>query len=85
VTEPAPRVVVVTVPGCHLCEMALRTVTDTCEPAAVSWAEQDLFSLDDDAVRRWRELVPVVLVDGDVVDALRVDPVRLRQALQLLP
>lgn len=83
-TQPTPRAVVVTVPGCHLCEDALQTVAGVCDGAGVSWAEQDLFGLDDDAVRRWRDLVPVVLVDDAVVDALRVDPARLRRALQLV-
>ena len=70
-----------TVPGCHLCADALRVVGEICEPLGASWTEQDLFALDDAAVARWRDLVPVVLADGEVVDTLRVDPARLRAAL----
>lgn len=80
-SDPPPRVVVVTVPGCHLCEDALGAVGAACDPAGVGWREQDLYALDDDAVRRWRDLVPVVLVDGRVVDTLQVDAGRVRSAL----
>jgi hypothetical protein len=75
------NVEVVTVPGCHLCADACRVVADACAAAGRSWAEVDLSDRADDDVRRWRDLVPVVLVDGVVVDTLRVDVDRLRDAL----
>lgn len=81
-TDPGARAVVVTVPGCHLCEAAIEAVAAVCEPVGVGWREQDLFGLDDDAVRRWRDLVPVVLVDDEVVDTLYVDRARLRAAIR---
>lgn len=76
------RLTLVTVPGCHLCEAARATVRTVCAETGDGWVEADLFGMTDDAVRRWRDLVPVVLVDDSVVDTLRVDADRLRQALR---
>lgn len=76
-----PVVTVVTVPGCHLCSDAIAVVSAVCGEAAASWREQDLWKLGEDDVRRWRDLVPVVLVDDEVVDTLRCDAVRLKAAL----
>jgi hypothetical protein len=76
-----PRVVVLVTAGCHLCEDACDVVATVCEAAAVSWAARDLASCDDATQRRWREFVPVVLVDGDVHDVFRVTAERLRAAI----
>jgi hypothetical protein len=78
-------VTVVTVPGCHLCADAVSTVAGVCAETGAGWAERDLFGMADDDVRRWRDLVPVVLVDGEVVETLRVDARRLRAALTAVP
>jgi hypothetical protein len=77
----APRVVVVTKAGCHLCEDAIAVVTDVCGSLAVEWAARDLATVDEPQRAQWTELIPVVLVDGEVHEVFRVDPVRLRQAL----
>ena len=79
----APRVTVVSRTGCHLCEAALRAVE-----AVPGVGEVAVLDVDGDlgpyAERRaeWSELVPDVLVDGRVHDVIRVDPARLRTALQ---
>jgi hypothetical protein len=76
------RVVVVVNPGCHLCEDAVAVVGRVCEELAVGWTSLDLTSVEDEVRRtEWRELVPVVLVDGAVHDIFRVDESRLRAAL----
>lgn len=77
----AAETVVVTVPGCHLCAEALAVVASVCAERGSPWREQDLFALDDEAVRRWRDWVPVVLVGDTVVDMLQVSAERLRTAL----
>lgn len=76
-----PRVEVLTVAGCHLCADAVSVVSALCESAGVSWVESDLFARPEDEVCRWRDLVPVVLVDGEVVETLRVDERRIRGLL----
>jgi hypothetical protein len=81
VTGGDPRVVVVVTAGCHLCDDACTVVSSVCESAGVGWAARDLSDLDEEARSRWREYVPVVLIDGEVHEIFRVDPERFSQAL----
>jgi glutaredoxin len=75
-----PRVVVLTRPGCHLCEDACRVVDRVAGDVGVRWREQDITG-DDELLAQWSEYIPVVLVDGDVHGWFRVDEARLRAAL----
>ena len=75
-----PRVVVYTKPGCHLCEDAVAVVAQVCDEDGVEWIGQDI-SDDRELMAQWAEYVPVILVDGDVHDLFRVQPQRLRAAL----
>jgi glutaredoxin len=68
-------------PGCHLCADARAVVDAVCGELGVSWAEVDI-TCDDDLHARYREQIPVTLVDGRQHDFWRVDPARLRAALQ---
>jgi hypothetical protein len=79
-TQPAPRIVVYSKPGCHLCEDACAVVARVASDVGVGWAAQDI-SGDDALMSRWGEYVPVILVDGDVHDWFRVREDRLRAAL----
>ncbi len=80
-SEPAPRVVVLVTPGCHLCADACAAVGAVCAELSIGWSSRELSELDEASQARWREYVPVVLVDGDVHDIFRVDADRLRAAL----
>ena len=74
------RVILVGKPGCHLCEDARAAVSLVCAEVGVSWTEVSI--LDDPVLAdRYAEQIPVVLVDGDIHDFWRVDPDRLRAAL----
>ena len=67
--------------GCHLCDEARVVVERECRLAGVPLVE---VSIDDDPelhARYW-DLVPVVEVDGERVEALRVDAARLRARLR---
>jgi glutaredoxin len=76
------RVAVVVNPGCHLCEDAVAVVKRVCAELGIAWRTVDLASVEDDARRtEWREMVPVILIDGAVHDIFRVDGHRLRAAL----
>jgi hypothetical protein len=77
----APRVVVVTKDGCHLCEDSLALVAEVCGSLAVDWAARDLATVAEPQRAQWTELIPVVLVDDEVHEVFRVDPARLRHAL----
>jgi hypothetical protein len=80
-TVGSPRVVVITRPGCHLCDDACEIVSAVCADAGLSWTTQDLEELEPADQARWREYIPVVLIDGRVHDVFRVEHDRLRTAL----
>jgi hypothetical protein len=74
------RVLLLGKPGCHLCEDARAVVERVCAESAATYAEIDILT-DPALADRWFEEIPVVAVDGAVLDVLGVDPVRLRAAL----
>jgi len=76
-----PRVVVLVRDGCHLCEQACTVVEQVCDELHVGWTTRDLDGLDEATRRQWTDYVPVVLIDDDVHDVLRVSAERLRAAL----
>lgn len=75
-----PRVVVLTRPGCHLCEDALATITSVCAETGNVWEERDITG-DIELTRRYTDQIPVTFVDGEQHDFWRVDADRLRAAL----
>lgn len=75
------RVVVLVTEGCHLCEDACAIVGSVCEQTGQRWLARDLADCDETTRARWREYVPVVLVDGEVHDIFRVTADRLHAAL----
>jgi hypothetical protein len=77
---PAPQVRLVGRAGCHLCDEARVVVERECRRAGAVLTE---VSVDDDPALHaaYWDRIPVVEVDGRVVDALRVDPERLRRVL----
>jgi len=79
---PDVVVTLLTKPGCHLCDDA-RTVVENVVAEVLGATLEELSILDDAALnaRYWDE-IPVVLVDGAVHTIWRVDPARLRTALQ---
>jgi hypothetical protein len=79
-TRSQPRVVVLTRPGCHLCEVAVGVVADVCAQTGDSWTERNI-DLDPELRRRFTDEVPVTFVDGAQHDFWRVDATRLRAAL----
>jgi len=75
-----PRIVVLTRPGCHLCETAVQTIAAVCAQTGDQWAERDITS-DAELTRRYTDQVPVTFVDGAQHDFWRVDAARLQAAL----
>ncbi len=82
--SPETRVLVLTRPGCHLCEVAVAVVDEVCRDAGVGWRSQDI-TTDPDLTQRYRDQIPVTFVDGRQHDYWRVDPARLRAALDRDP
>lgn len=66
--------------GCHLCEEAERVVAQVCTDVG---ADYEVVSIDDDPslADEYAEFIPVTFVDGARHDFYRVDPERLRAAL----
>ena len=81
------RLTLIGKPGCHLCDDArevVRAVMSEVESTDASRRiELDEVSiLDDDALRaQYAEEIPVLLIDGEVHNYWRIDPVRLKTAL----
>lgn len=79
-TEAPERVLLLTKPGCHLCDVAREVVDIVCAETGDAWVEQSI--LDDPALSdEYWEKIPVVIVDGTPTDFWRVNPERLREAL----
>jgi hypothetical protein len=79
--RPAPQVRLLGRPGCHLCDEAREVVRRECRRAGAVLTEVSI--LDDPALQAaYWDRIPVVEVDGEVVEALRVDPERLRRRLR---
>lgn len=78
---PDARVLVLSRPGCHLCEDAVAVVAAVCSDVGATWREQDV-SGDAALTREYGDQIPVTFVDGRQHDFWRVDPGRLRRALE---
>ena len=72
-------------PGCHLCddaEVVIQEVLSEFE-GSVALAKENI--LEDDALfARYSEEIPVLLINGQVHNYWRIDPVRFREALRKL-
>jgi glutaredoxin len=79
---PATTITLLGRPGCHLCDDARAVVTAVAaEFPGVSVGERSI--LDDTALlERYRDEIPVVLIDDEIHTIWRVDPDRLRIALR---
>lgn len=74
------RVLLLSRPGCHLCDDARAVIESVCDELGVSWEERDITE-DGDLTREYGEQIPVTFVDGTQHDFWRVDEARLRAAL----
>ncbi|MEI6361613.1 MAG: glutaredoxin family protein [Actinomycetes bacterium] len=79
--EAAPRIELLTKPGCHLCDVAREVIDIVCAESGDDWIET---SIEDDPALydEYWEKIPVVLVDGRPHEYWRVNPERLRAALR---
>ena len=77
---PAPRLTLLGKPGCHLCDDARAIVLEVAGERGLQLEERNI--LDDEALLdQYAEEIPVLLIDDRVHTIWRVDPVRLRRAL----
>ena len=67
--------------GCHLCDDARAIVLDVISRHdGVAFSEVSIDD-DEDLANRYREEIPVVLIDEEVHNFWRIDPERLDRAL----
>ena len=76
----APRITLISKPGCHLCDEARDVIERVARDLGVQWVERSLLD-DPDLSAAYSEQVPVTLVDGEQHDYWGVDEGRLRAAL----
>ena len=76
----APRVTLLTKPGCHLCDDARPVLVEVLTPLGLEFDEVDITTDDALYAAHWTD-IPVVLVDGEVVAIHRVGADVLRAAL----
>jgi glutaredoxin len=76
----APRIRLLSKPGCHLCDDARSVVIAVCADLGERYEEVDI-TADPELMRQYGEEIPVTFVDGRQHDFWRVDPARLRAAL----
>jgi len=74
------ELVLLTKPGCHLCQAARETVERVAGELGVSWEEKNILE-DPELERRFAEEIPVVMIDGVQRDFWHIDPERLRRLL----
>ena len=75
------EVLLLSKPGCHLCDAAREVIDRVCGDLEVPWREQSILE-EEDLKRRFAEMIPVTLIDGRQHDYFRVDERRLRKALR---
>ena len=80
--------------GCHLCDEARVTInavvgdfraqnTGIARHVQVNLVEHDIL-VDEELADKYREEIPVLLINGKVHNYWRIDPVRLTKALEEL-
>jgi hypothetical protein len=74
------RVLLLSRPGCHLCDEARAVISGVAAELGVGWAERDITGSPDD-LAQYADMIPVTFVDGVQHDFWRVSPDRLRTAL----
>jgi hypothetical protein len=76
-----PRIELIGAPGCHLCESARRVIERVRAEVPFDLVETDI-SGDEELEHRYRERIPVVLVDGEEAFTYFVHPDALRKRLE---
>lgn len=82
---PTKRITLIGKPGCHLCDDARETITQVIAelPTEFSVELSERSILDDEQLHsKYRDEIPVVLINDRVHTIWRVDPTRLSAALQ---
>ena len=74
------RVLLLSRPGCHLCDDARAVIERVTADLDVTWSERDITASTQD-LAEYGDMIPVTFVDGVQHDFWRVSAPRLRAAL----
>lgn len=77
----APEVVLLTRPGCHLCEDARQVLDRVGKDLGVAWHERSAED-EPELAARFGEEIPVLFIDGVQRDFWTIDETRLRRLLE---
>lgn len=80
-SAPAPRITLLSRPGCHLCDEARSVIERVAADVGVGFEERDI-TLSADDLGQYSEMIPVIFVDRVQHDFWRVSEDRLRAALR---
>ena len=75
------RILLLSKPGCHLCDDAREVIARVAADLDVGWDERDITASEQDMAEYW-DKIPVTVVDGVTHDFWRVSEDRLRTALR---
>jgi len=75
------RVLLLSRPGCHLCDDARAVIERVTADLDVTWSERDITASTQD-LAEYGDMIPVTFVDGVQHDFWRVSEERLRAALR---
>lgn len=75
-----PDLLLLTRPGCHLCEGARAVLERIRSDLGVGWREQSIEG-DAELTSRFGEEIPVLLIDGIQRDFWQLDEARIRRLL----
>jgi glutaredoxin len=76
----APRIAILSRPGCHLCDEARTVVAEVAAELDVGFEERDISDSAND-LAQYSDMIPVIFVDGVQHDFWHVSAARLRAAL----
>jgi hypothetical protein len=79
--EHGHRILLLSKPGCHLCDDAREVIARVAADLDVAWDERDITASEQDMAEYW-DKIPVTVVDGVTHDFWRVSEDRLRAALR---
>ena len=80
-THPSvPELLLLTRPGCHLCEAAREVLHRVSTDLEVPWQERNI-EQDAELLERFAEEIPVLMIDGVQRDFWQIDEARLRRLL----
>ncbi|MFZ9227211.1 MAG: glutaredoxin family protein [Candidatus Nanopelagicales bacterium] len=75
-----PRIKVLVKPGCHLCEDAIKVITEVSEELNETFEVVEIQD-NPELMQKYAEEIPVTFVDEKQHDFWRVDKERLKKAL----